>query len=158
MALPSENLDGYAFLLLGKTRKIRLCDEKTVRIQGDELFVPNARSRERLLAWLKDNAKRILTQVTQEKAKEMGVAVSAVRISSAKTRWGSCSAKNAISYSFRLLYAPKEVVEYVVYHELCHIRHKNHSKRFWTEVERYCPDWKHKRKWLKDHAFVMEIF
>ena len=158
MALPSENLDGYAFLLLGKTRKIRLCDEKKVRVQGDELFVPNERSRERLLAWMKDNAKRILTQVTQEKAKEMGVAVSAVRISSAKTRWGSCSAKNTISYSFRLLYAPKEVVEYVVYHELCHIRHKNHSKRFWTEVERYCPDWKHKRKWLKDHAFVMEIF
>ena len=139
-------------------RTIRLCDEKKVRINDDELFVPNERSRERLLAWLKENAKRILLQVTQEKAKEMGVSVSAVRISSAKTRWGSCSAKNAISYSFRLLYAPKEVVEYVVYHELAHIRQRNHSKKFWAEVERYCPNWKDKRKWLKDHAFAMEIF
>ena len=158
MALPTENLDGYAFLLFGKMRTIRLCDEKKVRINDDELFVPNERSRERLLAWLKENAKRILLQVTQEKAKEMGVSVSAVRISSAKTRWGSCSAKNAISYSFRLLYAPKEVVEYVVYHELAHIRQRNHSKKFWAEVERYCPNWKDKRKWLKDHAFAMEIF
>ena len=157
MALPSENLDGYAFLLLGKTRKIRLCDEKTVRIQGDELFVPNERSRERLLAWLKENAKRILTQVTQEKAKEMGVAVSAVRISSAKTRWGSCSAENAIRYSFRLLYAPKEVIEYVAVHELAHIKHKNHSPLFWAEVAKYCPNWREYRLWLKQHGALMEI-
>ena len=158
MQLPSENLEGYSFLLLGKTRCIHLYDEKTVRIQDENLFVPNDKPRERLVRWIKENARRILTQVTQEKAEEMGVTCSAVRLSSAKTRWGSCSPKNVISYSFRLLYAPKEVVEYVVVHELVHIRHKNHSKLFWSEVETHCPDWKIKRKWLKERSMLMEIF
>ena len=158
MSLPSENLDGYTFLLLGKQRTVRLYEGNKISLLDEEIFVPKDRARERLTAWIKQNAKRIFTGEVERCAKHMLLPMPSVRVTSARTRWGSCSGKNALSFSFRLLYAPKEVVQYVVVHELSHIRHKNHSKRFWAEVERYMPDYAQRRKWLKEHAFVMQIF
>ena len=158
--LPPQNLDGYRFLLLGKTCEIRLYEGRNVLFDEENhlLSLPCKGAKERLLKWLKDNAKRIFSAVTKRKAKEMGLAYQSVSISSAKTRWGTCSGDNKIRYTFRLLYAPKEVIEYVVVHELSHVRYKNHSALFWREVEKYVPDWKSRRKWLKDHGALMEIF
>ncbi len=160
MRLPPENLNGYEFLLLGKTCKIRLINERYIRFQREEnvLYLPEKNARKRLILWLKENAERIFTQTSLETAKRMGVAFQSVKISSARTRWGSCSRENEIRYSFRLLYAPKEVINYVTIHELAHIRHKNHSPAFWREVEKYAPDYKARRKWLKEHGILMEIF
>ena len=66
-----------------------------------------------------------------------------------KTRWGSCSAKNGISFNYYLAQLPESLIEYVVVHELAHIKHKNHSKDFWKEVEKYLPDVKTRRKNLR---------
>ena len=88
----------------------------------------------------------------------MNLSYKAVSVSSAKGRWGSCSQDNTLRFTFRLLYAPYAVIDYVVVHELAHITHKNHGKAFWQQVEKYCPDWKIKRKWLKDHGYFMQIF
>ena len=160
MRLPPENLDGYVFSLIGKDCTICLFDETRIRFdeQNQRLFLPREKAKARLIVWLKDNAKRIFTQLTAQKAQEMGVRYKSVGVSSAKTRWGSCTAENAIRYTYRLLYAPKEIIEYVITHELAHVRHKNHSAAFWREVERYCPDCKQKRKRLKAQGFWMEIF
>ena len=159
MRLPSENLDGYALTLLGKSCVITLTDDGFVRYDGENnrLFVPKTNAKLRLTKWLKENAERILAQATAKAAMEMGVTYKSVSVTSAKTRWGSCSGKDAIHYSFRLIYAPKAVVEYVVYHELAHVRHKNHSVHFWREVEKYCPDWRTHRAWLKQNAYLMEV-
>ena len=159
ISLPTENLDGYTLLLLGKNCTITLTDEPSVRFdnQTNRLFLPKTNAKTRLVQWIKENAKRILSQATANAAAEMGVTYKSVTITSAKTRWGSCSANNAIHYSFRLLYAPKEVVQYVVYHELAHVRHKNHSATFWAEVTKYCPQWRTHRAWLKQYAYLMEI-
>ncbi len=158
--LPSENLEGYAFPLLGERTEITLSEGKKVLYdkENKRLFVPKERGKEKLVAWLKRNAKRIFTAVTEQKSKEMGLSYSSVTVTSARTRWGSCTGKNALRYTFRLLYCPREIIEYVVVHELAHIRHKNHSPLFWKEVESYLPDWKEKRKWLKGHGSLMEIF
>lgn len=160
MDLPPDNLDGYEFLLLGKKTKIQLVEGTKVGFDAEQnvIYLPHKNAKERLVKWLKENAKRILATVTHQKAKEMQTTFQSVSISSAKTRWGTCSFDNKIRYSFRLLYAPKEVVEYVAVHELAHTKHKNHSPQFWAEVTKYVPDWKQKRKWLKTHAVLMEIF
>lgn len=160
ICLPPENLDGYTFLLLGKNHIIRLTDEKLVRYDEEErvVYLPESNARETLVVWLKTNAKRILAELTAQTAALMGVQYRYARVNSAKSRWGSCSGENGIHYSFRLLYAPKEVIEYVVVHELAHTKHKNHSSAFWAEVEKGVPDWKEKRKWLSDHRFLTEIF
>ncbi len=158
--LPPENLHGYVFPLLGKDTRIYLTAERRIRYDKDEnvLYLPQKDARDRLVKWLKENARRILERVTSAQAERMGVRYQALSIGSARTRWGTCTAENDIRYTFRLLYCPREIIEYVVVHELSHIRHKNHSKAFWQEVERYLPDWKEKRKWLKAHGVYAKIF
>ena len=158
--LPPENLNGYGLLLLGKKCKIYVVDTPKVAYDSEKnvLYLPMDKPQERLVKWLKDNAKRIFTQVTVQTAARMGVTYQSVGVTSARGRWGSCSGKNAIHFSFRLLYAPKDVIEYVIVHELAHTKHHNHSKAFWEEVAKFVPDWKVKRAWLKQHGGLMEIF
>ncbi|MBQ3505322.1 MAG: M48 family metallopeptidase [Clostridia bacterium] len=157
--LPSENLDGFTFLLLGRNCTAKLTDEKRVAFDAQRyiVYLPKNNAKTALVKWLKDNAKRILTEVTARTAERMGITYRSVAITSAKTRWGSCTGDNAIRYTFRLIYAPKEVLEYVVVHELAHVLQKNHSKAFWAVVEKYCPAWKSQRKWLKDNAILIKI-
>lgn len=69
-----------------------------------------------------------------------------------KTRWGSCSSSGTLSFNYRLMLAPPAILDYVVVHELCHIHHMNHSADFWHAVEQILPDYKEKRKWLKEHG------
>lgn len=160
ISFPTENLHGYEFLLLGKLCKIFLTEEKRIRFDGENhfLFLPKTEPKTRLIKWLKENAKRIFTQVANEQAVRMRTEYKSLSINSAKGRWGSCSYQNALHFSFRLLYVPKEIIEYVVVHELAHTKYKNHSPLFWAEVQKYIPDWKEKRKWLKRHGALMEIF
>ena len=75
-----------------------------------------------------------------------------IRIASQKTRWGSCSYKGTLSFNWRLMMAPPEVLDYVVVHELCHLCEMNHSAAFWSLVESILPDWKVRRKWLSDNG------
>lgn len=158
MRLPTESLDGFRFLLLGKEVQIRLVNEKRIALDEGVICLPMDKPQERLVKWLKENAKRIFALETERIAKIGGVNFASVAVSSARTRWGSCSADNRLRYSFRLLYAPKEVIAYVIAHELAHVKYKNHAKAFWKEVERLCPDYKNRRKWLKQNAFLMKIF
>ncbi|MDD5376842.1 MAG: SprT family zinc-dependent metalloprotease [Candidatus Gracilibacteria bacterium] len=76
-----------------------------------------------------------------------------IRITSAVTRWGSCNGHNDLNFPWRLLMAPKEIIDYVVVHELSHTVHKNHSKYFWNLVESIIPDWKAHRRYLKEEGW-----
>lgn len=69
-----------------------------------------------------------------------------------KTRWGSCSSSGTLSFNYRLIFAPPEILDYVVVHELCHLTHMNHSKDFWNMVGSVLPDYKTRRQWLRDHG------
>lgn len=69
-----------------------------------------------------------------------------------KTRWGSCSSNGTLSFNYRLMLAPPPILDYVVVHELCHLKHMNHSPEFWDAVEQVLPDYKERRKWLKQHG------
>ncbi|MCL2752017.1 MAG: M48 family metallopeptidase [Firmicutes bacterium] len=94
-------------------------------------------------------AKHVITDKVNEYATRMAVVPAAVRITSAKTRWGSCSGKNNISFSWRLVMADDSVIDYVVVHELAHITQHNHSPRFWAIVAGVLPDYKVRKKKLK---------
>ena len=94
-------------------------------------------------------AKRDLTNKVLDFAKQMEVMPIAVKVSGAKTRWGSCSGKKSLTFSWRLIMAEDDVVDYVVIHELAHIAEMNHSGRFWAIVEGVLPDYKERQKRLK---------
>ena len=94
---------------------------------------------------------------TMDYARKMNLKVASVKISSAKKRWGSCSNRGSINLNWRLAFAPLEVIDYVIIHELAHIAELNHSKKFWKIVEKYCPNYKTHLKWLKDNSYTLEV-
>ncbi len=157
--LPGKNLDGYQLLLLGEKYCIVLDEGKRVRFLKEQrkILLPKENAEERLRRFLKENAKRIFTEATRIRAEEMGVSYQSVTISSARTRWGSCTGDNRLRFSFRLLYAPKDVIDYVIVHELCHTLYHDHSAAFWAAVAGVLPDYKKKRKWLKDRGALLQI-
>lgn len=85
-------------------------------------------------------------------AREIGVNYGRITIRNQKSRWGSCSSEGNLNFNCLLMLTPAEVIDYVVVHELCHRLEMNHSRYFWTEVERILPDYKKRRKWLKDNG------
>lgn len=101
------------------------------------------------IAALKQKAKEILPKKVDAFSRLTGLCCTGVKITSAKTRFGSCSGKNSICFSYHLMRYPEEAVDYVVLHELAHTRHHNHSKQFWALVEKFMPDYKQRQKLLK---------
>ena len=100
-------------------------------------------------AALRARARAELPPLVERYAAQMGLHPTSVRITSAKTRFGSCSGKNGVCFSWRLMAYPLPAVEYVVVHELAHIRHKNHGAQFHALVERYLPDHRERRALLR---------
>ena len=104
---------------------------------------------DKLIAWYRKQAEEIVQQRLQIWVNASGLQPVSWRITSALRRWGSCNAKNHICINWRLIFAPLDLVDYVIVHELCHIVHKNHSSAFWARVGRILPDYKRRRAELK---------
>ena len=98
---------------------------------------------------LKKEAKKYLSEKCVYYASIMGLSYNHITITSAKTRFGSCSSSKNISFSYRLMLYPEPAREYVVVHELAHLKEMNHSKRFYAIIEKYLPDYKERKKLLK---------
>lgn len=94
----------------------------------------------------KEQAQEIIIPLIEKWSREMNLTPTYVGFRHNRTRWGSCSGKNRLNFNIRLATMPFDFVEYVVVHELAHIKHKNHSKDFWEEVQRYLPDYKRRQK------------
>lgn len=101
---------------------------------------------------LRQEARNRLTQRTDYYKTILGVEYNRIRIADQKTRWGSCSSTGTISYNWHLVLLPDAILDYVVVHELCHRLQMNHSKEFWKLVEQVLPDYRTRRKWLKDNG------
>jgi predicted metal-dependent hydrolase len=97
-------------------------------------------------------AQRELTARAVELARQHGVPMRRVTVRNQKSRWGSCSVRGTISLNWRLIQVPAPVRDYLILHELMHLRNMNHSARFWSEVEKVCPDYRAAEDWLKHHS------
>ncbi len=80
-----------------------------------------------------------------------------ITIRDQKTRWGSCSSNGTLSFNYRLMLAPPKILDYVVVHELCHLKHMNHSPAFWQAVEDVLPDYRERKQWLKEHGSELTL-
>ena len=119
-----------------------------------EIHVPGdiAHVQRRLLDWLKASARADLARASERYAKLMGVKFRRISIRDQRTRWGSCSASGDLSYSWRLILTPDYVLDYVAAHEVAHLKHLDHSQRFWRLVLTHCPNAAKAKKWLKAHG------
>ena len=101
---------------------------------------------------LKQKAFDHISQRAKELAQTLGITYGSLRINNAKTRWGSCSHKGNLNLTWRLIMAPARVIDYVIVHELTHLKEMNHSARFWAEIAKIIPDYKNDERWLKEHG------
>jgi len=106
--------------------------------------------RKAIAAWYKESAGDIITARVEKLGK--GLKIGRVSIRDQKTRWGSCSSRGNLSFNWRLSLAPPAVIDYLVIHELAHLEHPDHSRRFWEKVARRCPKYKEHVAWLKEHG------
>lgn len=153
--------DGDPFPLLGGQAELRYDPSvRRVALAGKLLLLPaaeQARAKELLEAWYRAYARTVFAQRIAYYAPRMGVRPGVLRVSGARGRWGSCGAGGSINLVWRLVMAPLEVVDYVVVHELAHLKRRDHSAAFWQEVERILPAYKEQRRWLKQNARLLEL-
>jgi hypothetical protein len=100
-------------------------------------------------------ARARLTEVAEREAARLRVTYARIAVRDQRTRWGSCSSRGTLSFSWRLVLAPPEVLEYVVVHELCHLREPNHSPRFWALLESVRPGFRAEKEWLARHGWEL---
>ncbi len=148
--------DGGELPWLGGGLRLRLHADASARVQrrGAELWVqaPSLEEdvvRELLVGWYRHQARGHFTDRLMTLAGEVGRWPQRVCIRDQRTRWGSCSCRGTISLNWRLMLAPKELADYVLVHELCHLRHLDHSRAFWDLVESIVPDWRERRARLR---------
>ena len=107
--------------------------------------------------WYRREADKLIRERAGELCARLGVTYGRLSIRGAKTRWGSCSQKGNLNFNWKLLMVPEPVIDYVIIHELAHLKEMNHSKKFWSLVTQYCPIWRKHRRWLKDHQAELAI-
>ena len=146
---------GEHFLYLGTSYSLRLQEEKrkpVVQLNENYMDVFGQKDQRKiekeLTRWYRQKA-LLLQERSFHFSPLVGVIAQSVKIRSYKARWGCCSTQGDITYNWRLICAPLDIIDYVVVHELCHILEQNHSSCFWAEVGRVLPHYKELRQWLK---------
>lgn len=130
------------------TRKQHKAAEKKKKLQGMAFDASKT-------TYYKEQALLGFTQMADMYAAKLNIKYKKLRLSNAKKRWGSCSSKGTVSINWRLYFAPEDVQKYVVLHELMHLRHMNHSKKFWSAVASEMPDYKSKVVWLAKNDYLL---
>ncbi len=150
--------DGASFLWLGQEKKLRFANDHSHFSLDEKGFVMpetvRLYARENFEAWYRHQALTYIPPLAKQLADEMGFIYKRIRINGAKSRWGSCSEKGNINFSWRLMMAPESAIRYVIIHELCHLKWMDHSADFWQLVASWCPDYPKEEKWLRDNGWM----
>jgi predicted metal-dependent hydrolase len=133
---------------------------RAIRIEGERLLVPGPEGRAgaALAGWLKARARDRLAAASDRHAAALGRPYARLTLRDTRSRWGSCSAAGGLNYSWRLILAPAEVLDYVAAHEVAHLAEMNHSPAFWAVVERLYGDWRPARHWLHENGPALHRF
>ncbi|NMC12775.1 MAG: M48 family metallopeptidase [Chloroflexi bacterium] len=158
---PKKYIDGEKFWYLGRQYPLQIVDRLNPPVKFfDRFFIDRSavcKAQWHLTQWYKKQARRVISERVKIFAAKNGFAYRQVKITSAQTRWGSCSSKGSLCFSWRLIMAPLPVIDYVVIHELVHLKEKNHGKSFWEKVNTLMPDYKQKIAWLKKNGPLLQI-
>ncbi len=153
---PSGWSVGTTVLYLGNLHPIEADEPGTVRLNTQLIKVGDATNlRPPIEKHLHQLAARELPPRVWELARQHGLTVQRVTVRNQKSRWGSCSRRGTISLNWRLIQTPELVRDYIILHELMHLRQMNHSDRFWQEVAAVCPNYQAAEQWLKEHARLL---
>ncbi len=151
--------EGELFLYLGAEYPLHLAEDMFGRFLFEDRFIlahkyrPHAR---RIIEkWYREEAFMIFTKRCQYYAAVMGVKYRSLSLSSAKSRWGCCTPHGTLRFCWRLVMAPMDIIDYVVVHELAHLKELNHSAKFWKLLSNTLPDYEISKNWLKDKGSTL---
>lgn len=150
---------GEVLPIFGRNRTIRIIKRKTLKttdviLKHNEILVvthlddPTQKIKRALAKWAKER----LTELSHEKAAEMGGTIKSIHVRDTKSRWGSCAEDGGLSYSWRLIFAPNEALDYVVAHEVAHLRHMNHGRHFWNLCRALSDDFLEGQYWMQNYG------
>src|SRR6266498_208075 len=153
---PKQYIPGEMFMYLGHVYPLEIVkgQKKPLLLIDNFKLAESAQNYADLIfeRWYRGQARQILNERVNLYASQHDFRYEKIRITSARSRWGSCSANGSLNFSWRLIMTPLETIDYVVIHELVHTMIHNHSKRFWKKVEKILPNYKEHKKWLKNNG------
>jgi predicted metal-dependent hydrolase len=157
-AVSKQLESGDVIPYLGRSLELVMTDNigtPDIKLQEEHLLI-NLGSQDGQLKlvledWYRRQAERYLRERVGVLCLRVGVTYGRLTVRGARTRWGSCSRKGNISLNWKLMMLTEPVIDYIIIHELVHLKELNHSKKFWSIVAGYCPQWREHRKWLRDH-------
>ncbi|HMT02240.1 MAG TPA: SprT family zinc-dependent metalloprotease [Burkholderiales bacterium] len=125
-----------------------------IEFTGTEFVIKNG-FLNKIPQWYKLQTEKLVKPIIEEYSQKFNFKYTSFKITNAKSRWGSCNINGSICFSYRLSMLPLEVINYIVVHELTHLKHFNHSKDFWNAVKQICPDYKVANQWLKNNKIIL---
>lgn len=162
VVMPEKTLvaAGAVLVYRGSPVTVAMASQRGVRIAGDAIYV--ARTSRSIGAsikgFLKSQARGALAHASDRYAAQLGVGYSALVLRDTRSRWGSCSSQGQLMYSWRLIMAPPDILDYVAAHEVAHLIEMNHSRAFWNVVARLYPDYEKGREWLRSHGPMLHRY
>ncbi len=161
---PKSFVPGEDFLFLGESYPLQLSETngkvQALSFSSRGFSLPSdqaAKARDLFIRWYKTRAWEMITEKVLSFSKRLGVTPQGIRLMTARTQWGSCSPDNRLSFNWKLVMAREACVDYVVAHELLHIKEKNHSRRFWGALESVMPDYRECKDWLDENGHLLSI-
>ncbi len=162
-----EFVNSEAFMYLGRNYSLQLLLNENlykpaVKLSDGKLNISTPTKDRTILKnalqkWYKREAKKIIIKRLEFYKPNFSVEPGIIKIKEQKKRWGSCSSKGNIYFNWRAVMAPLPVIDYIIVHEMSHLIHKNHSSKFWKSVESIIPDYKIRKKWLRDYGVRMDL-
>lgn len=155
-AVEKQFVQGERFLYLGREYPLMIGNDATMPVifDGTSFVLSDTcvhRAKNVFMDWYIQQARNVIFERVHFYAPIIGVRHNRIRLTGARKRWGSCNAKGNLTFSWRLVLAPMSVVDYLVVHELSHLKELNHSRRFWEKVSNVLPNYREIRSWLRKH-------
>jgi predicted metal-dependent hydrolase len=154
--------DSNSIYVLGKKYSIEYIEstKSKIHIEDDliQIYAKPLKQRDNLIKFLKELLLDEIIEVTSFLSKKHNLQFSKIKLTNNKTKWGSCNSKGVLSFNWRLIFATKEVLDYLIVHEMSHLTHMNHSKKFWNLVEEIYPDYKIAKLWLKQNGKKLHLY
>jgi len=146
------------FWYLGKEYALKVVPHASSSLHLEDRFYLSQKAlpvaRQVFTDWYRGQARKVFSAKVEKYAGQYGFKYQRIRISSARTRWGSCNNRGSLNFSWRLVMTPRSIIDYVVVHELVHLWEQNHLPSFWSKVGDILPAYKSRREWLKKNAHL----
>ena len=155
--------DGEKFLYLGRERSLKIVNNSALPLYYDQgIFYLSSSylkfANKVFIDWYKEKAREYISEIANRYLKLYHIAYEKIVITNAYAQWASCSGNGNLNFSWRAILVPHEVITYLVVHELAHIEIREHSKNYWTKVEKMMPDYLKYENWLDNNAHICAMF